>query len=133
MAMSAEHRLIKIYSPSPVMVSSPYEWNNLEWDEKPQTNKQKHESVVSPTIHLPINFSHIIFIPRMTGSISTKRDTKHPWLQKIRGFFFQMKGYALSLCEMIFIELAHWQLFKMFARTTEPVLTKLSRNYTLSC
>ena len=103
MAMSAEHRLIKIYSPSPVMVSSPYEWNNLEWDEKPQTNKQKHESVVSPTIHLPVNFDRVNF--------------NQTW-QKIRGFSI--------LCEMIFIELAHWQLFKMFARTTEPILTKLS-------
>ena len=28
-------------SPSPVMVTSPYEWNILEWDDIPQTNKQK--------------------------------------------------------------------------------------------
>ena len=35
MAMSAEH------SPSPLMVTSPYEWKILEWDDKPkQTHKQ---------------------------------------------------------------------------------------------
>ena len=33
--------LVKICSSSPVMVTSPYEWQTLEWDEKPQTNKQK--------------------------------------------------------------------------------------------
>ena len=34
MAMSAEHR------PLAVIVTSPYEWKILEWDDKPQTNKQ---------------------------------------------------------------------------------------------
>ena len=38
MAMSAEHRA-KICSPSPVMVTFPYEWKMLEWDDKFQTNK----------------------------------------------------------------------------------------------
>ena len=41
MAMSAEHR--SKFSPSPVMVTSPYEWKILEWDEKPQTNKKNKE------------------------------------------------------------------------------------------
>ena len=31
---------VKIYSPSPAKVTSPYEWKILEWDENPQTNKQ---------------------------------------------------------------------------------------------
>ena len=31
---------VKICSPSPVMVTSPYEWKILEWDDKPP-NKQK--------------------------------------------------------------------------------------------
>ena len=39
MAMSAEHRA-KICSPSPVMVTFPYECKILEWDDKHQTNKQ---------------------------------------------------------------------------------------------
>ena len=39
MAMSAEHRS-KICSPSPEMMTSPYEWKILELDDKPQANKQ---------------------------------------------------------------------------------------------
>ena len=31
-------------STSPVMVTSPYEWKILKWDEKPQTNKQTHNN-----------------------------------------------------------------------------------------
>ena len=38
MAIGAEHRS-KFAAPSPVMVTFPYEWKILEWDEKPQTNK----------------------------------------------------------------------------------------------
>ena len=40
MAMSAEHgALVKICSPSPVMVKSPYEWKILKWDENLHTNE----------------------------------------------------------------------------------------------
>ena len=28
------------------MVTSPYEWNILEWDEKPQTNKQTNKHAI---------------------------------------------------------------------------------------
>ena len=38
MVMNAEHRNIR--SPSPAMVTSQYEWQILEWDDKTQTNKQ---------------------------------------------------------------------------------------------
>ena len=37
MARSSEH---KICSPSPEMVTFPYEWKILKWDDFPQTNKQ---------------------------------------------------------------------------------------------
>ena len=37
MAMSAKYRA---RCPSPAMVTSPYEWKILEWDDKLQTNKQ---------------------------------------------------------------------------------------------
>ena len=39
MAMSAEHR--QNVQPFTDMVTFPYEWKILEWDEKSQTNKQK--------------------------------------------------------------------------------------------
>ena len=35
----SDERKVKISSPSPVMVTSPYQWK-FEWDENPQTNKQ---------------------------------------------------------------------------------------------
>ena len=42
MAISVEH--VKMCSPSPVMVTSTYEWKILEWVEKPQpTNKQTNK------------------------------------------------------------------------------------------
>ena len=37
MAIIAE---VQIYSPSPVLATSPNEWTFLEWDEKLQTNNQ---------------------------------------------------------------------------------------------
>ena len=40
MAMSAEQIQVKICSPSP------YEWKIVEWDDKPQTNKQKYEDAI---------------------------------------------------------------------------------------
>ena len=39
MARSAEHWS----NPSPAMVTSPYEWKILEWDDKLQTNKQTNK------------------------------------------------------------------------------------------
>ena len=41
MAMSAEYRS-KFLPVMVVMVTSPYEWKILEWDEKPQTNRKKY-------------------------------------------------------------------------------------------
>ena len=37
---------VKIYSPSLVMVRSPYELKNLKWDEKSQTNKETNKHTV---------------------------------------------------------------------------------------
>ena len=52
MAMNAE-QMWKICSPSLVMVTSSYEWKILDWDEKPQTNKQALWKVVfSPSSSL---------------------------------------------------------------------------------
>ena len=39
MTICAE-QIVKICSPSPVMVTSPYEKKILEWDDKPQTEKK---------------------------------------------------------------------------------------------
>ena len=37
-----EHReWVKICIPSPVMVTSPYEWKILEWDENPEQKKNR--------------------------------------------------------------------------------------------
>ena len=39
-ALAKAGRRHKNCSPSPAMVMSPYEWDILEWDEKPKTNEQ---------------------------------------------------------------------------------------------
>ena len=45
---------VKIWSPSPAMLMSPYEWKIFRWDENPQTNKQKlsNERVQGPLLFL---------------------------------------------------------------------------------
>ena len=45
MVISAEQG--KICSPSTVMVTLPYEWNILKWDENPPANKQTNKLILS--------------------------------------------------------------------------------------
>ena len=43
--------LVKICSPSPLMVTSPNEWKILEWDEKTQTNLSIHNTLIAFLCH----------------------------------------------------------------------------------
>ena len=47
---------VKICSPSTAIVSSPYKWKILEWNENPQTDKQNQIDLLSENFRLANNF-----------------------------------------------------------------------------
>ena len=60
MAMSAEHIKVKMFSPSPAMVTSPNEWKIFEWDIK--NFKQADKKNIFCSIVFVVIFFVVIFI-----------------------------------------------------------------------
>ena len=65
---------VKIWSPSPVKVTSSYEWKILEWDVKHQTNKQNKHSFVFTNLREDSNFCSPYW-----SEISSLCGVTYPW------------------------------------------------------
>ena len=93
--------------------------------------------ISSPELKAQVSFSdhifvcklHIfIFFSRTTGPISTKVDTKHPWVMGIQ--VCSNEGlHPFPWGENYEIVKIHWTIWKIFSRTTGPTSTKFGKKH----
>ena len=95
---------VKMCSPSTVMVTSPYEWKILEWDDKPQTKKTskqtmiKWNTTVKKTFHL--NFKLVDGVTWPCLKMERKWD-KHKERERQRNIFWiWIETPQNSLCDV---------------------------------